>query len=57
MFRKELWPGPYTGPEVVPRMMRGDTLVIMSYIGREIIFPVTKKSNNEFSEPLMPTKA
>ena len=54
MFRKELWPGPYTGPEVVPRTMRGDTLVIMSYIGREIIFPFTKKSNTEFSEPLMP---
>ena len=57
MFRKELWPGPYTGPEVVPRTMRGDTLVIMSYIGREIIFPVTKKSNNYFSELLMLSRA
>ena len=30
MFRKELCPGPYTGPEVVPRTIRGDTFVTRS---------------------------
>lgn len=30
MFRKEPWPGPYRGPEVVPRTILGETLVTIS---------------------------
>lgn len=30
MLRNEPWPGPYTWPEVVPRTIRGDTLVTKS---------------------------
>ena len=30
MLRKELCPGPKLGPEVVPRTILGDTLVMMS---------------------------
>ena len=30
MFRNAPCPGPYSGPDVVPRTIRGDTLVTMS---------------------------
>lgn len=30
MFRKEPWPGPYKGPEVIPRTILGETLVTIS---------------------------
>lgn len=30
MFRKEPWPGPYIGPEVIPRTILGETLVTIS---------------------------
>lgn len=35
MLRKEPWPGPNMGPDVVPRTIRGETFVTRSCVERE----------------------